>query len=138
MNHKIMRQLTFRLLPGQDLKQEIEKHVQEHKVTAGCLGSIVGGLEVAVLRMAGSTPDNQTVKTFSGPFEIVAGTGTLSLDKCHIHLSLSDREGRVIGGHLKQGCIIAFTAEITLLIFDDVVFRRKPDSVTGFDELMIS
>ena len=133
-----MRQITFRLLPGQDLKQEIEQKIKDNKISAGCIASVVGGLQTAVLRMAGSGPDSQYIKTFTGPFEIVAGTGTLSPDKCHIHLAMSDREGLVIGGHLKDGCIVAYTAEITLLIFDDANFRRGPDSATGFDELIVN
>jgi hypothetical protein len=41
----------------------------------------------------------------------------------------------VFGGHLKDGCIVAFTAEIVIGILDDITFRRVPDDATGFDEL---
>ena len=71
-----MEQLTFRLKPGQFLKEEIENRTKEIK--AGVLLSIVGGLENAVLRMAGSKPNNQIIKKVDGPFEIVSGTGTIS------------------------------------------------------------
>ena len=80
-----MNQLTFRLKPGQFLKEEIEKKTKD--VKAGVLLSIVGALENANLRMAGATSDNKVVKNFKGPFEIVSykriydkGTGFKELE----------------------------------------------------------
>lgn len=132
-----MNQLTFRLKPGQFLKEEIEKTAVDHGIKAGVLLSVVGGLKNAVLRMAGSDIDHQTVKSWNETFEIVSGTGTISDAGCHIHVSLSDREGNVIGGHLKDGCVVAYTAEIVIGIFEDVEFRREHDSETGFNELTV-
>jgi predicted DNA-binding protein with PD1-like motif len=130
-----MDQLTFRLKPGQLLKEEIERAIKEKKISAGVMLSIVGSLENAVLRMAGSRPGNQTIKNWDGPFEIVSATGTLSRDGCHIHVSLSDKEGRVIGGHLKDGSMVATTAEIVIGIFKGVIYQRVLDKNTGFKEL---
>lgn len=132
-----MQQLSFRLKPGQFLKEEIEKIAVERQIKAGVLLSVVGGLENAVLRMAGSDADNQTVKTWDEKFEIVSGTGTISDAGCHLHISISNKEGAVIGGHLKDGCRIAYTAEIVIGVFDDVEYCREPDAETGFDELTI-
>ena len=132
-----MRQISFRLKPGQFLKEEIEKMVVDRGIRAGVLLSIVGGIENAVLRMAGSMPGNNVIKTWDGPFEIVSGTGTISDEGCHIHVSLSDLEGQVIGGHLKDGCRVASTAEIVIGAFDDAYFHRRPDSETGYSELFI-
>lgn len=132
-----MKHFSFRLKPGQFLKEEIEKVAIDHQIKAGVLFSIVGGLDCAVLRMAGSDIDNQTVKTWNEKFEIVSGTGTISDAGCHIHVSISDKEGKVIGGHLKDGCIVAYTAEVSIGIFDDVTFVREPDTETGFDELVV-
>ncbi len=132
-----MKQITFRLKPGQLLKEEIEKRAKEKDIKAGVLLSIVGALENAVLRMAGSESDNQVIKEWNEPFEIVSGTGTISKEGCHIHVSLSNRKGNVIGGHLKDGCIVKYTAEIVVGIFEDVSYRRIYDKDTGFKELDI-
>lgn len=132
-----MKQLTFRLKPGELLKEEIEKRTKENGIKAGVLLSVVGGLQNAVLRMAGATPDNQVIKKLDGPFEIVSGTGTFSQDGCHIHISVSDRDGTVFGGHLKDGCKVSPTAEIVIDIFEDVVYKRTPDPTTGFPELEV-
>jgi len=130
-----MNQITIRLRSGQYLKEEIEKLAKEKDIKAGVLLSIVGGLENAKLRMAGSEPDNQIVKEWDGPFEIIAGTGTISKNGCHIHITLSDKEGNVIGGHLKDECRVKYTVEIVIGIFDDVVYKRELDEKTRFNEL---
>ena len=128
-----MKQRTFRLKSGQFLKEEIEKRTKD--ISAGVLLSIVGAIENANLRMAGATPANQIVKNFEGPFEIVSGTGTISQDGSHIHISVSNNEGKVIGGHLKDGCKVAVTAEIVIGVFDNMSYKRIYDEDTGFKEL---
>lgn len=119
------------------MKEEIEKMAQKSHIQAGVLLSIVGALENATLRMAGATPDNQEVKNFAEPFEIVSGTGTISQDGCHIHIAISDKEGKVIGGHLKGGCVVDMTVEIVIGIFEDASYKRVYDKDTGFKELEI-
>lgn len=133
-----MKQLSFRLRPGQLLKEEIERLAVERNISAGVLLSIVGGLQHAVLRMAGSTPENSIEKIWNEKLEIVSGTGTISKEGCHIHLSCSTGQGNVIGGHLKDGCVVATTAEIVIGIFDDVEFHRTLDDKTGYNELSIN
>lgn len=132
-----MKQISFRLKPGEFLKESVEKMATNQGIKAGVLLSIVGGLDHTVLRMAGSEPDHQIIKEWPGPFEIVAGTGTLSQHGCHIHVALSGQDGQVIGGHLKDHCVVKYTAEIVFGIFDDVSYERLPDEQTGFDELHI-
>ncbi len=133
-----MKQLTFRLKPGRFIKEEIEKIAGEKMIGAGVLLSIVGGLENAVLRMAGSERDSQIVKNWDGPFEIVSGTGTVSKDGYHIHISVSDKNGALIGGHLKNGCKVKYTAEIVIGIIEDVIYKRTMDEETGFEELELA
>ena len=63
--------------------------------------------------------------------------GTLSPKGVHIHISVSDENGNTIGGHLKNGCIVNTTAEVCLLVFDNIKFDREFDETTGYDELVI-
>lgn len=133
-----MRQITYRLKPGELLKESIEALVQNENIMAGCLVSLVGSLSHAVLRMAGATADHSPVKEWSEPVEIVSATGTISVHGCHVHIGISDKNGMVFGGHLKNGCVVATTVEIILLIFTDVEYKRLPDPDTGFDELAVT
>src|SRR3990167_10413751 len=124
-----MKQITKRLKPGQDLREEIENLVKEHDIKAGVVISLVGGLKSANLRMG----DGKTVMSWDEPLEIVSGTGTLSRDGCHIHMSASKLDGSAIGGHLKESCVVKETVEVVLLVFDDVEYVRKPDKETGYN-----
>lgn len=132
-----MKTLAFRLKPGDLLKEEIERRCSEAKLTAGVLLSIVGALSVARLRMAGATPEKEEVKDFTGHFEIVSGTGTISNEDCHIHISISNAEGRVFGGHLKDGCVVEVTAEVVIGIIDDHTFTRAYDDEVGYKILAV-
>lgn len=132
-----MRSLTFRLRKGELLKEEIERRTVEAGIRAGVLLSIVGGVERAVLRMPQGEDGGHEIKDLAGPFEIVAGTGTVSPDGCHIHMSVSDRVGTCFGGHLKGGCPVVFTAEVVIGILEDATYRRVFDEKTGFEELEV-
>ena len=125
--------LITRMLPGTDLKQALQEVVSTHQLNAAALVTCVGSLKVAHLRLAGA----QTTQTFEGPFEIISLVGTLSPDGVHLHLSISDKEGKVLGGHLLDGNIIHTTAEIALAIYEDIAFSRPEDPNTGYGELKV-
>ena len=129
-----MNAVTIRLLPEQDLKQALQAYCVEHQIDAACVISCVGSLERATLRMAGGTD----TKIFWGAREIVSLVGTLSQYGCHLHVSLSDNEGQVIGGHLMDGSPINTTAEVVLGLIDGVIFTREADQRTGYKELVMT
>lgn len=123
---------SYRLKPNQDLKSSIENYVIENNIKAGVILSAVGSLNCAIIRLV-----NEDIKKYEEKFEIVSLIGTLSMDGCHLHISLSDKLGNVIGGHLKDGCLVYTTAEIVLGEIKDKIFTREEDKQTGFKELII-
>lgn len=124
---------AFRLTKGMDLKKSIEQYVVNNKIKSGVILSAVGCLYQVCLR----TADGKTVKTINEDCEIVSATGTLSIDGCHIHISVSDVNLRTIGGHLKDNCLVNVTAEIVLAEFNEYNFSREFDENTGYKELVI-
>jgi uncharacterized protein len=124
---------AFRLKPGQDLKQEIQKLVTEKQIKAGWTSTCVGSLTHYHIRFA-NQPEGSTG---SGHFEIVSLTGTVSINGNHLHISISDSNGKTIGGHLMDGCIVYTTAEIVLLSSDDFEFKRVEDGNTKWKELEV-
>ncbi len=128
-----MKTAAFRLHPGQDIKKELVSFTKENNIHAGVILTSVGSLKRATLRLA----NENIVKDFEQKFEIVSLVGTLCCDGVHLHISLSDASGNVIGGHLMDGCLVYTTAEIVIGEFEDVVFSRKSDAVTGFRELVV-
>lgn len=123
----------FRLRPGQDLKKELIYYCQLHHLHAACVVSAVGSLNKAHLRLS----NGKDVVEFQGPFEIVSLSGTVNSTAAHLHISISDFEGKVVGGHLMDGSEIYTTAEIMLLENRDLTFQRENDGHTGYKELLI-
>jgi predicted DNA-binding protein with PD1-like motif len=124
---------AFRLKPGQDLKQEIQKLVNEKQIKAGWISTCAGSLANYNIRFANQPNGSMD----SGHFEIVSLTGTISTNGSHLHISISDSTGKTIGGHLMDGCIIYTTAEIVILSSDAFVFKREKDGSTPWEELQV-
>ncbi len=129
-----MDNYTFRLKPGDDIFDSIESFVREKKIEAGCVLNGVGSLTRAVLRLA----NRDFYSEYEGHFEIVSLTGTVSIHGSHLHISISDGDGKTTGGHLVSGCKIYTTAEIVLAVFNDVVYKRELlENDSGYAELVV-
>jgi predicted DNA-binding protein with PD1-like motif len=128
-----MQNYTFRLKSGQDLFDSIETFVKEKHIEAGCVLSGVGSLTQATIRLA----NREFSSVYDGHFEIVSMTGTVSIHGSHLHLSISDEDGKTIGGHFESGCKIYTTAEIVLAAFNDVIYKREFAEDSGYDELTV-
>jgi predicted DNA-binding protein with PD1-like motif len=87
--------------------------------------------------MADAKPDAQDIRELTGPFEVVSLIGNLGKGRTHLHLAISDKDGQVIGGHLKEGSQVHTTCEIVLAVDDRLTFSSQIDPATGFEELHI-
>lgn len=125
---------ALRLIPGDDIRLKLEDFVKDKKIKAGIVLSAVGSVSKANLRLS-----NQKVsKLFTGHFEIVSLSGTLSSEGgSHLHMSVSDEEGKTIGGHLTEGSIIYTTLEVGIGELKDMEFAREIDPATTFKELKV-
>ena len=128
-----MQNYTFRLKPGQDLFDSINAFAREKHIEAACVLSSVGSLTQATLRFA----DRLYTTELPGPFEIVGLTGTVSIHGSHMHISISDGDGKTFGGHFESGCKIYTTAEIVLAVFQDVIYKREFADDSGYEELTV-
>jgi uncharacterized protein len=124
---------AFRLKPGEDLKEGIEKVRKDKNIQAGWVASCAGSLTEYSIRFANQSEGSRG----TGHFEIVSLTGTLSTNGSHIHISISDSSGKTIGGHLLPGCKIYTTAEIILQSSDAYEFSREKDGTTSWEELQV-
>jgi hypothetical protein len=128
-----MKIFAIRLKPNEDLKKCLRSFVKENNIQAGFILTAVGSLKQATLRFA----NQNYAQVFKDVFEIVSLVGTLSTQGIHLHISLSNRHGTTMGGHLVEGCIIYTTAEIVIGISEEFIFLRTLDEQTGYTELEI-
>lgn len=122
---------ALRLFPGEDLKQALQSFAQERDLKAAYIITCVGSLQKAHLRLAGAVKKS----TWSTKMEIVSLVGTLFNGGCHLHISLADKQGRMVGGHLLDGCIVNTTAELVIGEAKGLEFYREADPKTGYLEL---
>ena len=69
--------------------------------------------------------------------EIVSLVGTLSDGSGHLHASLSDAKGGVVGGHVVGDMVVFTTAEVVIGECEQITFKREMDHMTGFSELTV-
>ena len=124
-----MRELAFRLKKGDDLRACIEEKCKD--INTAVVLSGVGCLYHAKMRLAKAIE----YLDVDEDYEIVSLTGTISNGSGHIHISLSDDKGNVIGGHLEKGCLINTTCEVVLGILEEYSSIREFDENTGYDEI---
>ena len=129
----------FRIKPGEDLWESIQNAALKNGPASHSVVTCVGSLVVCKVRLAGATPTDQRTLEIEGPLEIVSLTGTIIQDRAHLHISVSDKNGKVLGGHLLKGSIVDTTAEVVLadLSTSGLVLTREMDEKTGFRELVV-
>jgi predicted DNA-binding protein with PD1-like motif len=122
--------LPVRLRPGHDLRGALMAAATGHDAFVLCG---IGSLRTACIRFAGAEePD-----TLHADFEILTLAGTLSADGPHLHISVSDAQGHVLGGHVASGCIVRTTAEVLLALLPEWQLSREADAQTGYAELVV-
>ena len=125
--------LPVRLTPGTDLRAALIALAGERHWQAAFVLSGIGSLSQLRLRLAGRS--NWLER--SGDLELLTLAGSLNGEAAHLHATVADRDGQVLGGHLGPGCLIRTTAEILLIEAGGWQFSREPDTITGYDELVI-
>lgn len=122
----------LRLRPGADLRAAIEAAVADTGQAAFVLQGI-GSLSVAQLRYAGMPSATE----LRGDLEILTLAGSVAPDGAHLHMSVSDAQGRVYGGHVAAGCVVRTTAELLLALLPGHAFSRETDPASGYKELVV-
>lgn len=123
---------SLRLHRGADLMQSIQALCAEKNIAAGVVLSAVGCISRGRVRDASGV----RIREIGDHCEIVSLNGTVSRERCHLHIALSKEDLSTIGGHLCQGCIINTTCELVIAEIPGTAIGREFDGETGYDELI--
>lgn len=129
-----MHPLPLRIPAGADLRDTLAALPAAHGVAAAFVLQGIGSLSVARIRFAGA-PD---CTDLHGDLEILSLGGSLSPDGPHLHIAVSDAQGRVTGGHMGPGCVVRTTAEVLVMLLPGQRFSREIDPATGYKELYVA
>lgn len=122
----------IRLKRGEDLLESIRWVCKEKNIAAGVVLSGVGCILKGRIRDASGV----TIRELEGHYEIVSLNGTVSRERCHIHIALSKEDLSTVGGHLCVGCIVNTTCELVLAELPGISYGVEEDPETGYDELI--
>lgn len=128
-----MDYFVLRLKRGSDLKQSIVQYCIDNDIHSGAIVSAVGSVQEVNIRKADGINTYFEVKNY----EVVSLSGTISEDGPHLHISLSDVNLKVIGGHLMDGTIVNTTMELVIMKFNKYRLSRSFDEETGYKELEV-
>lgn len=132
--------IIARLKTGEDYLDSLIKIAKKHQIKAGFILNSIGMLKDVELGFFKGKGKYQTNK-FKGPMEVTSVQGNFALMesqlKTHLHINLSDQDGKVFGGHLEKG-IVHVTAEILILRLDQTKMSRKIEEDTGLAGLNLS
>ena len=122
----------LRLRRGDDLMLSIQSLCREKNIQAGVVLSAVGCITEGRVRDASGV----TIRNIQEHCEIVSLNGTVSKQRCHLHIALSKEDLSTIGGHLCTGCMINTTCELIIGEIPNVSYGVEEDPQTGYDEIV--
>lgn len=129
-----MKEHVIKLMPGDDFILQLDMYCKKYEIEAAYVATVVGSLQKVSFRKG----YNQVLFVMDGPFEVVSCVGTLSRNGMHIHLSVSDNDFKVFGGHILKGCTVQSTLEIVIIELENHQLSRTKGELTDFKELRIS
>lgn len=122
----------LRMMPGEDVREVLAAWCAERSIEAAAIVSAVGSVSTAMIRFGGRSEGSP----LEGDLEVCAFSGTLSRHGMHLHVAVADADGRMTGGHLLNGTIVRTTLELVIHEIGGVRMFRKPDTTTGYEELV--
>ncbi|MGM0471204.1 MAG: PPC domain-containing DNA-binding protein [Bacillota bacterium] len=122
-----------RLEHQSDLIKSLTAIAESENIEAGRV-SVIGAVSCGEISYYDQQTKEYQTKIFEESLEIVNCSGNISLKNgqpiIHAHISFSNRQGEVFGGHLEEGTII-FAGEYIIEEFSGQPLQRDHDHQTG-------
>ncbi len=126
------RTYIFKISKGKDLLEALTDFCHDNQIKCGIISGI-GSLENATLAYFDQVKKKYEKQVVTKKTEILNIAGNVSImdnrSNIHAHLTLSDDEGNVLGGHLMAGTKV-FVAEVYIQELVGEPKVRKQDKVT--------
>jgi len=128
--------MTIFALKNKDkVVEKLTKYVEKNNMKSGVLLAL-GTLEQADLMIYNPKTKEYLSKHLGGPLEVASFIAVIGKDPdgnshIHPHVTLSDKNFKSFGGHLKEG-IVGATLEVVVIESDQVI-ERYADSGIGLN-----
>ena len=135
---RLGRVVVLRLKPGMDLLDGLQAACERHQIHNGVILSAIGSLSCVRYCDVEALPEKKCgygygrVLELNDTIELTGASGVVCSDaegniNLHVHICLSDKDGRAYGGHLVQGTRVLMTADIVLGEVEGVSMLREYD-----------
>lgn len=123
--------IIIRIDIGEEIGKEIKNvAVKEHIKLASISG--LGAVDKLTIGVYKPKEKKYYSNSFEGDFEIVSLTGTITTMNNevypHIHISVGDDKGHVVGGHLNEA-FVSVTCEVVLKLIEGNVDRAYNEEI---------
>lgn len=134
----IKRMVAFRLAPGEDVLEGLKQACEKHHINNGIILSAIGSLNGARFFDPVVLPNKKAGYGYSepieltGPIELVTAVGMICHNEqdellFHVHIGLSDENGKGYGGHLIEGNKVLLTVDMVIGEIDELTMGRRFD-----------
>ena len=135
---KMGRVVVIRLTPGTDLLEGIQAACEKYQIRNGVIINAIGSLDGVRFCNVEPLPEKKCgygygrVLSLNETIELTGAGGVICSDasgniNLHIHISMSDKNGKAYGGHLVEGTKVLMTADIVLGEIEDISMLRELD-----------
>ena len=127
-----MQTSSIRLNNDDDLLNKV-KEIAINENFSGYILGVIGDLSQGSIKC----PNEKGVIVKKGTLEIISLVGTFSPTKTHLHLSFSDSDCKVWGGHLEEGSVVLNGTDLLLGILSEQPKPEKDNKQEIKVELMV-
>ena len=122
-------QYLLRLEKGEDILSSLQHFCSVYPdIGAGSIKGI-GAVSQAIIGFYNGSEYLENI--FTENFEILSLIGNITSNKIvHLHGIFGKADGSCVGGHILPGCVVSFTCELQIIVYDPPVVREK-DSDTN-------
>ncbi len=135
---RLGRVVVIRLKPGTDLLEGIQKACEHYQIHNGVVISAIGSLACVRFCDVEALPEKKCgygygkILSLDETVELTGAGGVICSDaegniNLHIHISMSDKNGKAYGGHLAEGTKVLMTADIVLGEIEGISMLREYD-----------
>ena len=120
--------VIIRLDPGDRVLESIRAVIATEQIRDGAVASAFGTLSRCRLHVVTTTdfPATERFLVYEEPLELVQISGVIAGGVPHLHFTVSDGV-RAFGGHLEDGNVVLYLAEVVLVRWDAPRLERRPD-----------
>jgi len=129
--------LAVGLGPDEKLLESIKEAVRTHGVRDGAVVSGIGTLKQCHMHYVNTStfPPENVYYNVEEPVEVGSISGLIADYEPHLHIAIGCKDQRTYIGHLEEGSIVLYLAEVMILKMKDLHLKRDSSNRWGIDLL---